>query len=176
MSDFRGGWRLTFAEIFCALLMLDPAAAQVVARQGEADPGRIQSFHSPMVLEFPSSEFIEPTSGTAWRFRNIERFDCDGAHFEFVSLARSGTSKRGITIAIEGRLAVGPSYDREAKVVVELLVDGREIGRGFKAKLDAEERKTKPFRFSFRLSPEASVVLEQSRNTVMRVTLFVPEA
>ena len=139
-------------------------------------PNRIQSFHSPMVLEFPSSELIEPTSGTAWRLRGIERFDCDGAHFEYVSLARSGTSKKGISIEIVGRLAVGPSFDREAKVLVEMLVDGKSIGLGFKAKIDAEEKKTKPFQFHFRLSPEASRVLEGSRNKVVRVTLFVWEA
>ncbi len=150
--------------------------AQVVAKQGVEDPNRIQSFHSPMVLEFPSSEFIKPVSGTAWRFRGIEHFDCDGAHFEFVSLARSGTSKNGISMQIEGRLAVGPSYDREAKVIVEVLVDGKSIGQGFKAKIDAEERKTKPFQFHFRLSPEASRTLEESKSTVVRVTLFVWEA
>lgn len=77
---------------------------------------------------------------------------------------------------IEGRLAVGPSFDREAKVIVEVLVDGRPIGQGFKAKIDAEERKTRPFQFHFRLSPEASRVLEESKNAVVRVTLFVWEA
>lgn len=72
--------------------------------------------------------------------------------------------------------AVGPSFDREAKVIVEILVDGKSIGQGSKDKIDAEERKTKPFRFAFRLTPEASRLLEASRNTVVRVTLFVWEA
>ena len=150
--------------------------AQVVARQGVEDPNRIQTFHSPMILEFPASEFIQPAAGAAWRFRGIERFACDGAYFEFVSLARSGKVKNGLSMQIEGRLAVGPSFDREAKVIVEILVDGKSIGQGSKDKIDAEERKTKPFRFAFRLTPEASKLLEASRNTVVRVTLFVWEA
>lgn len=150
--------------------------AQVVARQGVEDPNRIQSFRSPMVLEYPASELLQSESGTAWRFKEIERFDCDGVHFEYVSLARSGKVKNGLSLQIEGRLAVGPSFDREAKVIVEVLADGKPIGQGVKEKIDAEERKTKPFRFTFRLTPESSRLLEESSNTVLRVTLFVWES
>ncbi len=164
------------ALICLALPIAGRATAQVVAKQGVEDPNRIQSFHSPMILEFPASEFIKPTTGSAWRFKGVERFDCEGVHFQYISLSRSGRAKSGLVILIEGVLAVGPSFDREAKVIVELLVDGKSIGQGYKDKIDAEERKTKPFRFSFRLTPEASAFLEGSKNTVVRVTLFAWEA
>jgi hypothetical protein len=153
-----------------------PATSQVVAKQGVEDSARIQTFRSPMILEFPASEFIKPTSGEFWRLKGAERFNCEGVYFQYISLARSGKAKKGLEIRIEGTLAVGPSFDREAKVIVEILVDGQSIGTGYKEKIDAEERKTKPFRFSFRLTPEASEILERSRNTVVRVTLFTWEA
>ncbi len=175
MSDSRVRWRLALALISLLVLTNGSAASQVVAKQGVPDPERIQSFHSPMILEFPATEFIQPASGTAWRLRGIERFSCDGTYFGFVSLERSGKVKNGLSLRIDGTLVVGPSFDREAKVIVELLVDGQSIGRGWKENIDAEERKVKPFHFSFRLSPEASLRLEQSKNTVVRVTLFVWE-
>ncbi len=168
--------RIALLASLLALQIHGYGLAQVVAKQGVEDPNRIQSFRSPMILEFPASEFIQPASGAAWRFRGIERFACEGAYFEFVSLARSGKAKNGLSMQIEGRLTVGPSFDREAKVIVEILVDGKSIGQGSKDKIDAEERKTKPFRFAFRLTPEASRLLEGSKNTVVRVTLFVWEA
>lgn len=152
----------------------DLGFAQITASQGE-DPNRLKSFHSPMVLEFAAPGLMQATSLAGWSIQGVQGFNCDGAYFSSLILKVSSKAKNGMKVHVEGALAVGPSSDREAKVIVELLVDGQSIGRGWKEKIDAEERKVKPFHFSFRLSPEASLRLEQSKNTVVRVTLFVWE-
>ncbi len=126
--------------------------AQITASQGE-DPNRLKSFHSPMVLEFPAPGLMQATSLAGWSVKGVQGFNCDGAYFSSLILKVSGKAKNGVTVHVEGALAVGPSFDREATVIVELLVDGKAIGRGEKKKMDAEEGKRKPFRFAFKLSP-----------------------
>jgi hypothetical protein len=165
---------LAFAVAILFLQVQAVGVAQITASQGE-DPNRLKSFHSPMVLEFAAPGLMQATSPAGWSIQGVQGFNCDGAYFSSLILKVSGKAKSGVKVQVEGALAVGPSSDREAKVIVELLVEGQSIGRGWKEKIDAEERKVKPFRFSFRLSPEASMRLEQSKNAVVRVTLFVWE-
>lgn len=172
------GKRLGFALLLISLCMQSPrlGSAQISATQGVEDPNLVKSFHSPMVLEFPAPGLLQAVYPVGWLVKGVERYSCDGVYVTSLKLMVSGKVKNGLTIQAEGALAVGPSYDREAKVIVELVVDGKVIGRGSKERIDAEERKHKAFRLTFKLSPEASALLERSESTVARLTLFVPEA
>ncbi len=172
MVRLRG---LAFAVASLTTQIQAVGVAQITASQGE-DPNRLKSFHSPMVLEFAAPGLMLATSPAGWSIQGVQGFNCDGAYFSSLILKVSGRAKNGVTVHVEGALAVGPSSDREAKVIVELLVDGKAIGRGEKKKIDAEEGKRKPFRFAFKLSPEATALLERSERTVVRLTLFVSEA
>jgi hypothetical protein len=137
------------------------------------DPNLVKAFHSPMILEFPAPDLLRAIPAIGWLVQGVGRYSCEGVYFSLLRLKSTGKPKSGVTFRVEGALAVGPGFDREARVVVELLADGKVVGRGDKNEIDAEERKSKPFRFAFKLSPKEAALLETADRTTVRVTLFL---
>jgi hypothetical protein len=140
MLDIRLPRTVVFTLVTIALASV--ADAQVSARQGEQD--RTQ-FESPMILDLP----LTVTDKTIWgkglvRSKNetaLRKYSCDGV--SFVDFATSAKRQRdgNVKITFDFMLATESGMDKLASVKIAIVDGEREVARGTRADIDAEEGK-----------------------------------
>jgi hypothetical protein len=110
----------------CSLLICSWALAQATARQGEpptGQPGAIERFHSPMILDLPFHAADRSTWGAGFVRGNdgVARFICDNVFFR--DFAVSVERKRGEKLRITYHLVLTnePGVDKLASVRIDLM-------------------------------------------------------
>lgn len=81
-------------------------------------------------------------------------FSCDSLSIIQLELAVD-RSRKGMTLEVDGTISVLKSFDKWARVTVELVAGGKLLGRGQKFPIDAEERKNTTFSLPIVLKPAA---------------------
>lgn len=140
------------------VLMLTPAGFPVGVLQSAFFPswlyrGRDVIERCPIRFEFDVAAVLgsEAKQGTVPKTR---LFACDSLSVATLALAVK-RSKKTATIDVDGVINVLESFDKWARVTLELVQGDRSLAKAVRAPIDAEERKTTPFSLRLQLSPEA---------------------
>jgi hypothetical protein len=136
--------RLTGGVLALALFAA-PALAQIVARQGEVPA--VKQFASPMVLELPLLDLATAPKGTTRQFGpEIRNFVCVDVSLVELAVRRRSGRKGSVTLDLSGDLSVRPSHDKRVDLEFQVMAGTAVLGAKKLSDIDAEERRSTPFR------------------------------
>lgn len=169
-------------EIFALLLLLAAPAigGEIKVRQGtESDLPTKSDFTSPMILDLPFPDPSRLRPGTVRRYgEETQEYFCDDVAVYDLNLSRGKRSKSSpeILFKIDGLLYVRPSFDRLVDLDLVVLNGETELGRSRLIDIDAEEKKTTPFKTTMALDISAMErALAQGTRPILRLIVVVRE-
>ena len=164
------------AMFVVVLWMSSSADAQVVAKQGEREPGKNSQYHSPMILEFPVAGLVKLRDQNGKEIRGTGDFVCDDASLSRLLIVKMKPKKAGGTrFELQGAVTVRPSWDRVVNLRFELM-DGADRLATVEIDVEAEEGQTARFTDLMVLDAAASERLARvDESALLRLTMWVKD-
>jgi hypothetical protein len=167
---------LALALLAGSCLLPQAAGAQINARQGvpaEEPP----EFTSPMILELPFAQVLRLDEGFGTTFPDVNKFVCDDVNIDRLLVTKvQSSAKKGDRFALEGSVTVRESHDKTVNLDFEIYLKNKKLIAGWTLILDAEEKRTSPFKVQI-LVPAAAIaqLKDDPKSAVLKVTVKVAE-
>ncbi len=127
----------------------------------------------PIRFELEANAALHAPEGTGWRVPKTRHFTCDSLSITSLILTVDRT-KKVVKLDFDGAASVLESFDKWARVTIELSASGEILKRGQKTAIDAEERKTTRFSIGLEVPPdEIDAALASGEPLLVRVTVDV---